>query len=140
MKATKLSIMGVAISLFIIGIVSNTPIRHTIQLTPLIIVLLLAKKSWSRYAALAVLLFWFFIMSLIWLYLSGLSDTASGTYSAIEIILTLTIGVSCIIGIISSFNMSTSSKKLLNIMAFVAFLILQIAMMWISFQGYIANS
>jgi hypothetical protein len=140
MKATKFSIMGVAISLLIIGIVSNTPIRHIIQLTPLIIVFLLAKKTWSRYAALAVLFFWFFIMSLIWLFLSGLSNIASGTYSAIEIILTFTIGVSCIIGIISSFYIRSTSKKIINLTAFVAFLILQIAMMWISFQGYIANS
>jgi hypothetical protein len=140
MKTIKLCVVGVALSLLIIGIVSDTPIRHIIQLIPLIIVVLLAKYSWSKYSAIAVLLFWLVIMLLIWLFLLGLSNIASGTYSVTEIIMTLTIGVSCIIGTISFFYIKSTSKTLINLGVFIAFLILQIVMMWISFQGSIANS
>lgn len=140
LKTIELSIFGVVISLLIIGIASHTPIRHIVQLTPLIIVVLFTKKEWMKYAAIAVLIFWLVIMCLIWLYLSGLSDIARGTYSLTEIIMTITIGISCVTGVISFFYIKSNSKISTNTWAFIAFLLLQIVVMWISFQGSISNS
>jgi len=140
MKTIKLCIVGVVFSLLIVGVVSHTPIRHIIQLTPLLIVVLFSKKPWIKYAAIAVLIFWLFIMSLIWLFLLGLSNIASGTYSLTEIIMTITIGISCVIGIISFFHIKSTSKILTNIGALIIFLLLQTAMMWTSLQGFISNS
>lgn len=140
MKTIKLGVFGVIFSLLIVGVVSHTPIRHIIQLTPLLIVVLFSKKPWMKYAAIAVLLFWLFIMSFIWLFLLGLSDIGRGTYSLTETIMTITIGISCVVGIISFFQIKSTSKTLTNIGVLVIFLLLQIAMMWISFQGFISNS
>jgi hypothetical protein len=140
MKTIKLCIAGVILSLLVIGYISHTQIRHVVQLTPLLIVVLFAKKPWAKYAANAVLFFWFLIMFLIWLFLLKLSSIANGTYSLTEIIMTITIGISCSIGIISSFYVKSTSKALTNTAAFIAFLLIQTAVMWISFQRFISNS
>jgi hypothetical protein len=140
MKTIKICIAGIILSLLIVGIVSHTPLRHMVQVLPLIVVFLFAKKPWSKYAALIVFLIWLFIMSLIWLFLLRLSNMANGTYSITEIVMTIIIGISCVIGIISFFYVKSTSKILTNIGVSIIFLLLQITIMWISFQGFISNS
>lgn len=139
MKTIKVCIAGMVLSLLVIGITSHTTLRHLIQLSPLIIVFLLTNKTWSKYAALIVFLFWLFIMSLIWLFLLGLSNIISGTFSITEIIMTIVIGISCVIGIISSFHIKSTSKILANTAALIIFLLLQIVMMWVSLQEFFSN-
>jgi hypothetical protein len=76
----------------------------------------------------------------IWLFLLGLSNITSGTFSNIEIIMTIIIGICCLIGIISFFQIKSTSKILTNTFVLIIFLLFQIAVMWISFQRFISHS
>ena len=86
-------LVGVAISLLIVGMLSGTFARHVVQIVPIVLALLVVLR-WppaGAYVAIGVLGLWAFVMALIWLYLLGLSDVAEGTYSAGEVVLTVVI-------------------------------------------------
>src|SRR5689334_19644652 len=67
------ALIGVAVALLLVGVVSGTIIRHVIQVAPVVLAALIvfAGRPWSRFAAIAVFLFWLLIMLLIWLFLLG---------------------------------------------------------------------
>ena len=83
--------------------------------------------------------FWLAIMSLIWLYLAGISDFASGSYSPSEKILTATIGLSCLCGLVTVVRHRPSVDASVAVGATVGFALLQLAVMWLSFTGIFAN-
>ena len=83
LHAIRVCLLGVIASLVVIGILSATPISHSIQVSPLVIVFILVMlgKSWSNYAALPLFVFWLVIVMFIWLYLLGVANIVSGTFS-----------------------------------------------------------
>ena len=93
---------GIAIALVLVGAVSDTIPRHLVQIVPLILGagLVLGRNPSASYAAVGLCAFWAVIMGLIWLYLLGLSGVVSGTYSAVEIALTVVIAVFSVLGIL----------------------------------------
>jgi len=100
MRRTQVSLVVIAISLLIIGIVSGTILRHAVQIVPVIAaaVLVYRRSTLAAPVAVGVSAFWLAIMVLIWLYLMGVSRIASGTYSATEIGLTMVIGLATLYG------------------------------------------
>ena len=47
----------------------------------------------ASYSALPIFLFWFVIMFLIWLFLLGMASVFSGTFTPVEVALTVTSGL-----------------------------------------------
>ena len=81
MRTITLSLLVLVAGLLAVGFISGTVLRHVIQvIVPVVVAVLTVRRvEWASFAALPVFLFWFAIMTLIWLYLLGLSSIASGT-------------------------------------------------------------
>jgi len=88
-------------SLYIVGIVSHGIIRHIVQTAPMWIGVWLAVKvsRWAKWAALPCLLLWLFLMINIWFFLMGWPHFLSGTFSPVEIALTIIIATACVVGV-----------------------------------------
>ena len=127
-------LLCIILSLLVVGIVSNTLMRHIIQITPVILVFIITirKIKWSSFAVLPLFIFWLVIMCFIWLYLLGIANIVTGRFSPIEIIMTLLIGICSLLGIIISFKNKTSEHFFEKILVFLFFLLLQIGVMWMS--------
>lgn len=128
-------------ALLAVGLVSSTIIRHVVQVIPPVIALLLLRRdsALGSYAALPIFAFWLLIMSLIWLYILGLSNFASGTYSPPERVLTVIIGAACLSGIFSFVGRRPQVRLLISIGFVVGFAVLQILAMWLSFHPAIQD-
>ena len=103
-RAIHRSLAIVALSLVFVGLVSGTVVRHLLQIVPLAVAFGLLWRSASRVgacAAVALFVFWFAIMVLIWFYLLGISDIASGSYTLAEILLTVAIALGCLAGAVA---------------------------------------
>lgn len=134
-----LTLSVVIVSLLLIGLVSGTIVRHTIQIVPgtLALAALLRGREWGVSAALPIFAFWLFIVILIWLFLLGIARIARGHFSPAEIVLTVAIGVACFWGLIGSGLGRIGWPARVAAMAF--FLGLQIATMWLSVQPSFAR-
>ena len=132
---------GVAISLLLVGVVSGTFIRHLVQILPVVIALMmvLQRPSWGSYAAIAVFLFWFVIMSIIWLSLLHIAKIISGHFSPTEVVLTVLIGCFSLLGLIGSAGQGATTRLIERIAAFLLFAGLQYGAMVLSFQRLFAD-
>ena len=112
---------GIAISLVLVGAVSDTMVRHLAQIVPLMVAagLVLARSASATYAAVGLCAFWAVVMGLIWLYLLGVSSVVTGTYSLGEIILTVVIAVFSVLGILRG-TLAGNQFPVLRVVALVA--------------------
>ena len=104
-----LSIYGIAIiaALLIVGAVSHGVLRHIVQTSPIWICILLGRRrsGYAKWAALPCFVFWFLLMTAIWLFLLGWAHIVSGTFSPTEIAMTLIVGAASFAGIVSALRM-----------------------------------
>lgn len=135
------ALAAVIVSLLLVGIVSHTPIRHAIQVAPASVVLALAvaRSPRARFAAIAVFVFWLSMMILIWLYLLGVSRVVTGTFTGIEIALTLAIGLASASGLVAAVRARDGSRWSTRLAAFLAALALQVGAALLSVQPAFAN-
>ena len=89
---------------------------------------------WSPYAALPLFLLWLLLISLIWLFIFGLVNLITGTFSLCERILTVAIVLSCVLGIGAALRASPASGWKSRSVAFLVFALLSVAAMWASLQ------
>ncbi len=131
---TAYCLLGVIVSLLLVGVVSSTLLRHVIQIIPaaLVLVTLARRTTWGQAAALPIFIFWFLIMFLIWLYLLGLARIVTGRFSTVESVLTVVIGVCCVWGMVAAWHKQTTAKRLTQIVMFILSAALQIGAMWLS--------
>jgi hypothetical protein len=131
----------VAGALVVVGIVSDTLLRHVIQIVPLIVALgLLARQSaWGVSAAAPLFAFWFLVMCAIWLFLLGVARIFTGTFSVAEITLTVVIGVACLFGLGTASRRGPTIPFGARLGTIAAFAVLQFAAMWLSVQPFIAR-
>ena len=129
---------GIAGSLLIVGIVSGTFLRHVFQITPVAVVLAFAvrRQPWTVPAALGLFGCWAFFMGLIWLYLAGVQTFFTGNFTLVEIVLTILIGGFSIVGIIASWGAEPTKARARRILTSMAFVALQLAVMWLSLFGH----
>lgn len=115
-------------ALYIVGVVSHGVLRHIVQTAPLwiAVVLGLLRSRWSKWATLPCSVFWLFLMVLIWLFVLGWARVVSGTFSPIEVAMTLVVGISSIVGVIASLRMRSGVPALGAIAMFVGTLLLQL--------------
>ena len=111
--------------------------RHVVQVVPVLLVLglMLRRPVTGAYAGAPIFIFWALIMALIWLYLLGLS-VVEGSYSAIEIVLTVVIASCCVWGIASSLRVGRPHSLFHLAGTFTLFLALQVAFMAVSFEFF----
>jgi hypothetical protein len=130
----------IAGALIIVGMVSQTLLIHSVQITPLLLVFVLLRwrPAWGTVAAVPLFVFWFLVMGGIWLFLLGIARVFSGTFSATEIVLTLIIGVASLAGVWVQARATAEVPLSARLVVVVVFSGLQSAALWISYQPIIA--
>jgi len=131
----------VAVALLLVGLVSGTPLRHVVQVLPACAVLVAARRgrSWTAAAMVAICVFWLAIVLLIWLFLLGFDSPVKGSYSAVEIVLTLVIGLAAIVGVGAAVRLRPRPHALAFVGAFTGAAVLQIAAMWLSLRPWLEH-
>jgi hypothetical protein len=139
-RRTIWPLAAITLSLIAIGFVSNTPLRHAVQVIPIIAALALAlrRSPGAPDAALPIYLFWLPIMVAIWLFLLGVSSILKGHFTPAEIALTIVIAAGCVWGIADSVRKSASHWTARSAV-FILFLALQLAAMWLSTRPSISH-
>ncbi len=132
---------GVLACLLLVGVVSSTFLRHVIQVMPIVAVLLAISrgKRVSPYLALPIFIIWLLLMVLIWLYLLGIATFFSGSFSPVEVLLTILIGAFSAVGIMACLGAPTLSPIGHRAGAVFVFAIVQVAAMWLSFMPAFAD-
>jgi hypothetical protein len=110
--------------------------RHVVQTMPLVLVMLMgALGSRDGVAAAAPLFsFWLGLMLNIWLYLMGVLRLIGGTFTPIEIVLTIAIGVCCSVGLVATGRQTPLRSRARRLVVAALFSILQIAAFIASFS------
>jgi hypothetical protein len=134
-------LIGLALALLLVGLVSGTVLRHIVQIVPIMVVLAVVRRrpDWGAYAAIPIFLFWTFIVTMIWLFLLGLSRIANGHYTSIEVISTFFMMAFSIAGGVKCVQLGRSLPAAGRTLAFFLFAGMQVAAMWVSFLRPIAN-
>lgn len=128
-------------ALLVIGVASYEVIRHVIQALPAFAAALFAfagARS-SKWMALPVFVVWLVIPILIWLFLLGVSKIANGTYSPVEIAMTIVLALASTIGLIR-IAVHPGRVSILGVVFVVAiFAAGEIGVMYVSFQPMFAH-
>ncbi|MBA0088950.1 MAG: hypothetical protein HRJ53_28510 [Acidobacteria bacterium Pan2503] len=126
----------VILSLHVVGIVSHGIIRHFVQTAPVwpVVWLGFRRSPWTKWAVLSPLVLWLLLMVNVWLLLLGLPHLLSGTFTRIEIAMTITIGVAAVVGIATALRVRTAMPWLSAVGALLLMACLQVFALWISFQ------
>ena len=140
-KTSAAALITVIVSLLLVGLVSGTILRHVVQVLPVVAaaVVVVLRPAWSRFAAMPLFAFWLFIMTLIWLFLLGLSNVGSGHYTPAEVGLTVVIGLACVVGLGAAVRQPTRSPWWAGVLAFLVSGAFQVGAMWLSLQPTIAS-
>lgn len=136
---TWLAVMTAA--LIIVGIVSHTLLRHVVQVAPLVIAFGLSfrRSGFGAAAAAPLFAFWFLVMASIWLFLLGLARIVTGTFTPIEVTLTVIIGAASVLGLLSASVRGAAALSTARVGVVVGFAVLQFAAMWASLQPFVAR-
>ena len=134
MRRTSIWLLGLIASLLLVGLVSHTLIRHFIQIIPCLLSLILLWRGykWAPISALPLFAVWFLLMTLIWLFLLGISKILSGHFTPTEIALTIVIAVCCLGGFSTALHDYKGRSRFTPLLAFVSFLCLQAGAIWLS--------
>jgi hypothetical protein len=136
----SVSLAGVALALVVVGVVSGTVRIHLVQISPIVLLfaLLPGGRPLVSAATAAVLSWWLVTMSGIWLFLLGLSRFLSGRFSTTEILLTVVIGVACLVGLSASRSAETIPLGT-RVPTIVFAAGLQSLALWLSYQPIITG-
>ncbi len=139
-SALSASLAVVVVSLLLVGVVSQTPIRHAIQVAPVVVLLTLnsAGRTWAPFGAMALFAFWLLIMALIWLYLLGMAHVITGHFSRAEVALTTIIGAASIAGFVAALRVRERPRWIVRLATFVVTGGAQVGAMWLSLQPMFA--
>lgn len=129
------------LSLYVVGIVSHGVIRHVVQTAPLWVVVGLGfrRSPWTKWTILSPLVLWLFLMINIWLFLLGLPHLMGGTFTPIEIAMTITIGVAAVVGIATALRVRTTVPWTRAAATLLLMAGLQLFVLWVSFQPGVAR-
>lgn len=126
----------VIVSLYVVGIVSHGIIRHIVQTAPLWLAVWLGfrRSPWAKWAVLSPLVLWLLLMVNIWLLLLGLPHLLSGTFTPVEIAMTITIGVAAAAGIATALRVRANVPWSGAVVTLVVMTCMQLFALWVSFQ------
>jgi hypothetical protein len=97
------------------------------------------EREISKWSALPCLIFWLAVMIFIWLFLLGWARIVTGHFSAVEIAMTLVIGVASAYGVAVSLSWRTPVRPLVASGVVVLFAGLQLLAFRVSLIPYIAT-
>src|SRR5271170_1542248 len=102
LKAIGACCLAILVALYIVGAVSHGSLRHEVQTLPLWFPIILGfnRREMARWCALPCFVFWFGVMTLIWLFLLGWSHIISGHFSPVEIAMTMIVGTASATGLV----------------------------------------
>jgi len=128
----------VAGALLMVGFVSQTVLRHVIQIAPLVaaVGLVVRRSTIGVSAAAPLFAFWLLMMGAIWLFLLGLARIFTGTFTPIEVTLTIVIGAASVLGLRQAHHVSATRLRAGNVATVVVFAVLQLAAFWLSVQPF----
>jgi hypothetical protein len=131
----------VAGALIVVGFVSHTLTRHLVQIAPMVLALglLVRRSAFGAAAAAPLFAFWLLIMAAIWLFLLGLARILTGTFSFVEVVLTVIIGAASVMGLASAYREQTRLSFALRLVTVCVFAVLQYAAMWASAQPFVTR-
>jgi hypothetical protein len=131
-----ISLAVLIVALMCVGVVSHTIARHIVQAVPAVIALVLvARRSpLAPSAAAPICTFWLSVMINIWLFILGMVRIFSGTFSTIEIVLTIVIAAASAAGILAIVRSAMRLTAASRLATAVGFGIGQFAAMVASFQ------
>lgn len=136
MRTLGICTLILIVSLYVVGIVSHGIIRHTVQTAPLWLAVWLGfrRSPWAKWATLSPLVLWLLLMINIWMLLLGLPHLLSGTFSPIEIAMTITIGVAAVVGIATALRVRTVMPWPSAVGTLLLMTCAQVFALWVSFQ------
>jgi len=142
-KTAACACLAILIALYVVGAVSVLPgsLRHEVQTLPLwfAIVAGFRNRDIAKWAALPCFVFWLGIMILIWLYLLGIARIVSGHFFPTEIVMTIVVGIACVVGLVTSARWKTTTSSAMAGGLVVLIAILQVLAFRISLIPYIAS-
>jgi len=99
-------------ALLVVGMLSHGVIRHTVQTAPLWLAIVLGARQSDlcKWAALPSFLFWLLMMMAIWLFLLGRARIVSGTFTPVEIAMTIVVGAAATLGIAVALRARTATR------------------------------
>ncbi len=133
--------LTVLIALYLVGAVSNTPLRHVVQTLPLWVPIVLGfrRQPAAKWAAMPCFFVWLVLMTFIWLFLLGWARIFSGQFSPAEIALTMVVGAASLTGLLVGIRWQTNMTWGKSLALSALFLVLQLVTLRISFIPYIAS-
>src|SRR5215831_6795428 len=140
-RVIALSAFLLIVALYVVGIVSHGILRHIVQTLPVwpTVILGLRSSQWSKWTGLPCFFLWLILMVNIWLLLAGLPHLLSGTFSPIEIAMTIVVGASSLVGIATGIRMRSGARILGVVAVFLFLLVLQVVALRISFLPGISH-
>ena len=98
-----ISLAVLMVALMCVGVVSHTIARHLVQVIPALIALILVARQspLASSAAAPILTFWLGVTINIWLFVLGIARIFTGTFSTVEIVLTIIIAAATAAGILA---------------------------------------
>lgn len=128
-------------ALMVVGAVSHGVLRHIVQTSPLWITIVLGirRSASTKWAALPCFVFWLLLMTALWLYLLGWAQFLSGTFSPVEIAMTLVVGLATMAGIVKTGGMSSCVRGWSAIVTVLLVTVFQLAVFRLSFLPQIAH-
>ena len=140
-KTLALASLVTIAALLVVGTVSSGVIRHLVQTAPswLTVYLGFRQRGVAKWTVLPVALFWLAIMVFIWLYLLGWASIVRGHFSAIEIAMTIVVGLASCFAIVESLLLRSGLRWFVGLGIFIAMLALQLGAFRLSQLPGIAN-
>jgi hypothetical protein len=130
------SLIALILALLCVGIVSHTFVRHIIQSLPVAVPLglVIRGSSFGTAAAAPIFTFWLGIVVNIWLFLLGIARIFTGTFTTIEIALTIAMAIACAVGLGAIIRHGSRLSIGNRVATAVAVAVAQFATMIASFQ------
>jgi len=124
-----------------VGIVSHGIVRHLVQTAPFwpAVILGLRRRETAKWCALPGFVCWLAIMVCIWLFLLGWARVVSGTFTPIEIAMTIVCAAASVAGIVAALRQRTATSPWLATALLVLFSVAQVIAMRLSTLPGIAH-
>ena len=134
-RVVAASLVGVIASLLILGLVSGPILWHVVLAVPAIlaVAVVVGRPVWGRYAAMAIFIFWFASMGLVWLLVPKIAERLGGHLTPIELVLSIIIGGCCAVGAVAALRSKDTARSLTGILVFAAAFLMQMVATWLSF-------
>ena len=133
---------ALAVAILAVGPASHEVVRHVIQAAPLMLFCVVAvrRPATLRWLFGPILLFWLFIAVAIWLFLLHIARIVSGTFSPVEIALTIVMGAASVAGLAAFPTIRRRFHLAGGVGLAVLSLALQVGAFAVSIQPWVAHA